>query len=109
MSRTADLYFWEGEIPDPTTFRYEDKDGKLITSIAGATLTAKCKIDSATEFDVSCTNNGDGTGTVDWPDPSKFVLVSPAIRSEMRVDIQVVQAPKTWFLPRWTAPIKKRS
>ena len=105
----ADIYFWEGEKPQPTTIRYVDRNGKLITTIAGATFVAKTKIDEATEVDVTCTDGGDGTLTIDWPTGTSVFILAGAIDGVMRIDIEVTQAPNVWFLPRFAIPVRKRT
>ena len=107
--RNEDLYYYDGEKPPPLTIRYEDKNGNLIATIAGATFSAKTQIDEESEVAVACTDLGDGTLTIDWPtDTSVFIVPTPRERSNMRVDIEVTQGPTIWFLPRFTIPVIKR-
>ena len=110
MSRHADLYFWEGEKPPATTVRYEDEDGNLITSIAGATFSAKTSIDGAADVAVTCTDGGDGTLTIDWPTgKSTFDLGTSTKDGTIRIDIEVTQGANVWYLPRFAVPVKKRT
>jgi len=107
------LYYWHGEKPPPLPFEYVNEQGDLITSISGATLTAKTSIDGAAEADVDCTNDGDGTGTIDWPtggDASAFALADGVNEGVMRIDIEVDEGTGTvWYLPRFTLPILRRT
>lgn len=99
-----ELYYYVLEKPPALTCRYETKEGALVTSIVGATLHAECKIDGETEFEVDCTNTGDGTFTINWPtDTSRF-----AVKGSMRVDIKVAQGAYVWYMPRFSIPIKER-
>lgn len=99
-----DLYYFVGEKPPPLLCRYETKEGVLITSIAGATLAARCKLDSGVEFDVACTNTGDGTFTINWgTGTSSFVA-----KGALRVDVKVVAGSYEWYMPRFSIPIKER-
>jgi hypothetical protein len=107
--RNEDLYYWEGEKPPPLTIRYEDDDGNLDDTIAGATLTAKTKIDQANEVDVTMTNNDDGTATIDWPTGTSVFVLAGEKDGVMRVDIEVADSPLAWFLPRFSFPVKKRT
>ena len=110
MTRQEDLFYYHGEKPPPLTVRYEDKNGNLITTIAGAGLSAKTKIDEVAEVAVSMTNNDDGTMTIDWPTgTSVFIVPTPRERSNMRVDIEVTQGSLVWFLPRFAIPVLNRS
>jgi hypothetical protein len=112
MSRAEDLYYYNGEKPPALTVEYRDDDGDLLTSIAGATLSAKTSIDGASEVSVGATNNGDGTLTIDWPrDPSAsvFVLASGVETGIMRIDIEVDDGSGPWYLPRFSLPIKRRT
>jgi len=102
------LFFWVGEKPTATPCRYEDLDGALIASIAGATLTAQCKIDTETgaEVAVTCTNTGDGTFTINW---AKGVTASNFTKAgSMRIDVKVVQGDYTWYMDRFSIPIRDR-
>lgn len=105
---SKDLYYWEGEKPPPLTVRYEDDDGELITSIAGATLTAKTAIDAAAEVNVSMTNNDDGTMTIDWPTGTSVFVLAADRDGIMRVDINIVDSPLDYFLTRFSLPVRKR-
>lgn len=103
------LFYWVGEKPPALPCRYEDENGSLIPSIAGATLTAMCKIDTETgaEVAVACTNGGDGTFTINWAkgvNPSTFTKAG-----QMRVDIKVVQGDYSWYMDRFTLPVKERT
>jgi len=103
------MYYWVGEKPPPLPCRYEDDDGTLITSISGASLTAKILIDrvESVERDVDCTNNDDGTFTIDWAigaDPSSFTG-----EGIMRVDVEVDDGTRVWYMPRFTIPVKERT
>ena len=107
--RNENLYYWEGEKPPPLTIRYEDDDGNLVTTISGATLSAKTSIDGATEVSVTMTNNDDGTATIDWPTGTSAFVLAGEKDGIMRIDVQVVDSPNEWFLPRFSIPIKKRT
>ncbi len=109
MTRHADLYFWEGEKPPATTIRYEDEDGNLITTIAGAGFSAKTKIDEASEVAVTCTDGGDGTLTIDWPTGTSTFVLTGTKDGRIRIDIEVTQGSNVWFLPRFAVPVKKRN
>lgn len=103
------LFYWVGEKPPALPCRYEDENGDLIASIAGATLTAMCKIDTETgaEVSVPCTNAGDGTFTINWAsgaNPSTFTK-----EGAMRIDVKIVQGDYTWYLDRFSIPIKERA
>lgn len=102
------LFYWAGEKPTPFPCRYEDENGVLITSIAGATLTALCKIDTETgaEVAVTCTNAGDGTFTVNWAKGASASTFTKA--GTMRVDVKVVQGDYIWYMDRFSIPIKER-
>ena len=110
MTRQADLYYWEGEKPPALNIRYEDNNGVLITTISGATLAAKCKIDAQSEFSETMTNNDDGTMTIDWnTTTSRFDLDTSTIDGIIRIDVEVTQGSNVWFLPRFSLPVKKRT
>ena len=100
----SDLYYLVGEKPPPLPLGYYDKVNELVTSIASATLTAKCSVDGGTEFDVSCVNNDDGTFTIGWSSvTSDFVTAG-----SMRIDIEVDDGTRVWFMPRFSVPVKAR-
>jgi hypothetical protein len=104
------LFYYVGEKPPPLPCRFEDKDGVLDASISGATITAKCKIDDASETSVSCTNNGDGTFTIDWDTgTSDFALPTGIDKGLMRIDIEVAASPRLWHMDRVQIPVKRRS
>jgi hypothetical protein len=107
--RHEHLYYWEGEKPPPLTVRYEDEDGDLITTIAGATLTAKTSIDGAANNDVDMTNNNDGTMTIDWDNSTSDFVLAGDQDGTMVIDILVEDAPLSWYLPRFSIPVKKRT
>jgi len=98
-----DLYYIVGEKPPALPCRYETKEGVLIASIAGATLTANCKIDNETAFDVTCTNTGDGSFTINWGTGTS----SFAKKGSMRIRVKVVQGAYTWYMPAFSIPIKE--
>lgn len=102
--KPSDLFYYVGEKPPPLPCRYEDEDGTLITSISGATLTAKCKVDENTEFDVTCTNSGTGEFTIDWDTATS----SFAHAGMMKIDIEVAASPRLWFMPRFQIEILTR-
>ncbi len=107
--RNEELYYWEGEKPPALPVRYEDDDGNLVTTIAGATLTAKTSIDGADEVDVAMTNNDDGTATINWPTGTSVFVLTRNKDGTMRIDIEVVDGSYEWFLPRFTLPVKRRT
>lgn len=109
--RNEDLIYWEGEKPPPLAVRWEDQNGNLITTISGAVLAAKTKIDEEAEVSVPMTNNDDGTMTINWPATSVFIIPAAGGRetATMRIDIEVTQGALVWFLPRFTVPILKRN
>jgi hypothetical protein len=111
VSVPGDLFYYEGEKPPPLPCRYEDDDGALITSIAGTTIAAlvKCDKDATAEATVTCTNNDDGTFTIDWPTgTSAFALDSGEVEGSMKVDIRVTDSPRVWYMDRFSFPIKAR-
>lgn len=106
-----ELYYYIGEKPPNLPCRYEDEDGNLDNSIAGATLVAKCKVGENTEFDVPIDNSaGDGTFLIQWvtgaANPSSFVHAG-----KMRIDIEVdvSAATQVWFMPRFSISVRDRS
>jgi len=100
------LYYYVGEKPPPLPCRYQDDAGDLITSISGTTLVAKCKLGSGgTPFDVSCTNNDDGTFTIDWPTGTSAF----AAKGSLKIDIEVTDTPRLWYMNRFSIEIKDRS
>jgi hypothetical protein len=101
---SSETYYYVGEKPPPLPCRYQTDKGALINSIAGATLTAKCKTDGATEFDVACTNSGDGTFTINWGTSTS----SFAVAGSMRIDIQVSDGTRVWYMPRFSLPVYNR-
>ena len=94
MRVPQDLHYYVGEKPDPLPCEYVDKDGDLIADISGATLTAKCSINEGTAVDVPCTNNGDGTFTINW----STVTSNFTAAGWMRILIEVDQTPKLWYM-----------
>lgn len=66
--------FVVGEIPRPTPFRFLKEDGTLDTQWSGWTISAYVQNNALSETSFGCTNNSDGTGSIDWPtSASKFV------------------------------------
>lgn len=111
VSVPRDLFYYVGEKPPPLPCRYEDDDGNLITSIAGNTLKALCTCDkdATGEQEIACTNNGDGTFTIDWPTgTSAFALDTGEEEGSMKVDIRVTDTPRQWFMDRFSFPVKAR-
>ena len=103
-----ELYYYVGEKPPALPCRYEDKDGVLDASISGATLTAKCSIDGGTEFDVACDNTaGDGTFTIGWA--VGVTASSFAAEGTMRIDVEVDDTVRVWYMPRFTLAIRDRT
>ena len=105
------LYYWTGEKPPPLPWRYEDEANDLISSISGATITAKCKTDDGSEADVACTNTGDGSGTIDWDtSTSDFALAAGVTEGRMRIDLEVDEGGGVvWHLPRFSIPVLSRT
>lgn len=88
--------FYVGEKPPPTTCRYEDENGDLITSISGATITAKTSINGGSVVDVSCSNNDDGTFTIDWPAGASDSVFAEA--GTMKIKILIEQTDYSYYL-----------
>lgn len=107
--RHSELYYWSGEKPPPLEIGYYDDDDNLITSISGAGLSAKTKIDSAAEVAITMTNNDDGTMTIDFPTGTSAFVLAADKDGVMRVDVEVTQSPLVWYLPRFSIPVKKRT
>ena len=99
-----ELFYYVGEKPPALPWRYEDKDGTLIATISGADIVAKCKVDENDEFDVTCTNTGDGTGTVDWATGTS----SFEHAGIMKIDMEIDDGTRVWFMPRFSIPVKTR-
>jgi len=99
-----ELYYFVGEKPPALPCRYETDAGVLIDSISGATLTAKCKVDEEDEFTATCTNADDGTFTIDWATGTSSFAAAGA----MRIDVLVAVGDYTWYMPRFSIPIKAR-
>jgi len=99
-----DLYYYTGEKPPPLPCRYEDDDGVLITSIAGTVLAAKCSIDGAAETSVTCTNNDNGTFTIDWNTTTSDFTVA----GSMKIDVLVTDSPREWYMNRFSIPVRER-
>lgn len=100
----SELFYYVGEKPPALPCGYYDDNDNLITSIAGATLTAKCKIDEAAEADVSCTNNDDGTFTIDWSTVTSDFMSAGV----MRIDIEVDDGTRVWYMLRFSLPVRTR-
>lgn len=89
-------YYYVGEKPPGTPCSYVDENGDLISSLGGATEVAKTSINSAADVNVSCTDGGDGSFTIDWPkgaSASAFTAVGT-----MRIRIWVTQGDYAYFL-----------
>lgn len=99
-----ELYYYVGEKPPALPCQYETDAGIPIISIAGATLTAKCKVDEAAEFNVTCTNADDGTFTINW----STVTSSFAVAGAMRIGVLVALGDYEWYMPLFSIPIKAR-
>lgn len=101
------LYYYIGEKPPALPCRYEDENRVLDASIAGGTLVAKCSVGENAEFDVACNNSvGDGTFTIGWATgatASSFVHAGA-----MRIDIEVNDGTRAWFMPRFSIPVRDR-
>lgn len=105
-----EVIFYAGELPRPTRTSFYDEDGALDTTITG-TVTAKTKIDSESEVDVTCTNNLDGTVDLDWPrspDPTVFVMPTGKTRSLMRIDFLHDDGSGDEYLGRETVKVHTR-
>ena len=105
-------YYYVGEYPPALTCRYLDENNVLDTSIANATLTALVLIDSETgsERSVSCTNNDDGTFTIDWETTLTNDSDFPS-SGMMRVDVKVEPSGGAgrWYMDRFSIPVKDRT
>lgn len=111
VSIPDDLFFYVGEKPPPTPWRYEDNDGNLDPSIAGATITLLVNIDgdAGAEQSITCTNADDGTGTIVWPTGTSAMKLDTGIdRGTMRCDMHIVASPLDWFMDRFSLPIIRR-
>lgn len=107
-TRHGDLYFYEGEKPPPTPWRYQDENGNLITTgLSGATIVAKTSIDGAANVDVTCTNTGDGTGTIVWPTGTSRFILAGTIDGTIKIRLEVSNAPEVWSLPMTSVPVRK--
>ena len=96
------FHFVYGEKPEPTTCRYEDEDGALVTSIADTTLAAVTSLNGATAVIVTCTNGGDGTFTIDWPtDTSTFSAIGT-----ISIRIRVTDTPKVWYMDKFKVSVE---
>ena len=96
------FHFIYGEKPEPTTCRYEDADGVLVTSIAGKTLAAVTSLNDATAVVVTCTNNDDGTYTIDWPtDTSTF-----SATGMISIRVRVTDTPKVWYMDKFKISVE---
>lgn len=105
----SELYYWVGEKPPALICRYQDKDGNLITSIAADGLTAKCKIGSGTEFDIVCTNpygGVDGQFSIPWATGGTASSFDAA--GSMKIDVEVDDGTRVWFLPRFSIEVLDR-
>ena len=109
VTLAKDLSYFVGEKPPALSCAYRDKDRNLVAApLTGATLTAKCLLDASgsVEFSVTCTNNDDGTFTIDWAtggSASSFVA-----KGMLRIDVEVNDGTRAWFLPRFSVPIRTR-
>lgn len=100
-----ELFYYVGEKPPALNCGYYADDGTLLPApLAGAALVACCRVDAATEFNVTCTNAGDGTFTVDWPTGTSAF----AAAGTMRVDVRVTVGAYVWYLPRFSIPVISR-
>ena len=96
------LHFVYGEKPAATTCRYETKDGVLITDIAGATLVAITSLNEATAVNVTCTNNDDGTFTIDWPtDTSTF-----SATGMISIRVRVTDGSYVWYMDKFEVSVE---
>lgn len=96
--------YYVGEKPPPTTVRYEDENGDLISSISGATITAITSINGAANVIVSCSNNGDGTFTIDWPSGADDSVFTEA--GTMKIQFNIVHGDYDYYLkPAISIPV----
>lgn len=101
------LYYFVGETPPPLPWQYENRAGDLITSISGATITGKFWIDGTAKDDITCTNDDDGTGSIDWDtSTSDFVLAEGQERGIGKLRLKVDEGGGiVWYLGEGSFPI----
>ena len=96
------FHFVYGAKPAATTCRYEDDDGVLITGISGATLVAVTSLNAAVAVNVTCTNNDDGTFTIDWPtDTSTFSALGM-----ISIRVQVTDGSYVWYMDKFEVSVE---
>lgn len=105
--RVVDIYYYEGEKPPELIVNYEDEDGVLDASIAGASFVAKTSIDGAANVDVPVSDKGDGSVGVTWPTGTSRFILAGTTDGLIAVLIQVTQGSNVWHLPLWSCPVKK--
>lgn len=76
--------FVVGEKPRPTPFFFRLPDGTLDTQWNGWTFTAYVQNNSEAESSFACTNNGDGTGSIDWPTAASKFIAAGVVRVKLR-------------------------
>lgn len=97
------LKYVVGEKPPALPCGYYDKDDVLDDSIASATLTAMTWINSASSpTNITCTNNDDGTFTIDW----STVTSDFTEAGTMKVRINVDDGTRSWYMDAFSLEIE---
>jgi hypothetical protein len=105
VKNDKDIVFYVGEKPKPTAFEIRKADGSLDTAFNSATFVAWVKNENNNESSFACTNNGDGTGSIDWPTDTSVFISGGTIR----VDMQAAEGSYITWLPRMVFPVLERS